>query len=196
MRQIYTVHRSVSYCGAIQFYRAPRPLLRTAEVFAISQKFCIMLHASYCALGYFPLNSNSLSSCTAVSITAVHISYSIVLCLYHTEFRKQPPRTTCPEWDLKYLKHVEDRETSKGPYPGSAGFWSLKREKHMLMPDTLLFPPPWKRGDFVFPHLSDEGDVAFSVTNLVGMSASKPPCLRSRISVENLLRGGSYTLNR
>ncbi|KRY09883.1 hypothetical protein T12_1123 [Trichinella patagoniensis] len=29
-----------------------------------------------------------------------------------------------------------------------------------------------------------------------GISASKPPCLRSRISVENLLRGGSYTLNR
>ncbi|KRY25371.1 hypothetical protein T03_1081 [Trichinella britovi] len=29
-----------------------------------------------------------------------------------------------------------------------------------------------------------------------GISASKYPCLRSRISVENLLRGGSYNLNR
>ncbi|XP_003367866.1 conserved hypothetical protein, partial [Trichinella spiralis] len=50
MQQVYTVHRVISYCGAIQFYRAPRPLLRTAELFAFSQKFCIMHDAYYCGL--------------------------------------------------------------------------------------------------------------------------------------------------
>ncbi|KRX81346.1 hypothetical protein T06_6383 [Trichinella sp. T6] len=34
---------------------------------------------------------------------------------------------TCPEWDLKYLKHVEDRETSKGPYPGARNSFSLDK---------------------------------------------------------------------
>ncbi|KRX34135.1 hypothetical protein T05_5049 [Trichinella murrelli] len=65
MRQIYTVHRVISHCGAIQFYRAPRPLLCTAEVFAISQKFCIMHDACYCVLGYFLRRSNTVLSCTA-----------------------------------------------------------------------------------------------------------------------------------
>ncbi|KRX12459.1 hypothetical protein T07_4168 [Trichinella nelsoni] len=48
-----------------------------------------MLHAHYCALGYFPQRSNSVLSCTA-TITP---RYSIVLCFYHTALPKQPSRT-------------------------------------------------------------------------------------------------------
>ncbi|KRX81280.1 hypothetical protein T06_12529 [Trichinella sp. T6] len=74
-------------------HNAPRLLLRTG-LFPTAEQFSFIVHRDhYSALGYFPLYSNSLFSCTAVSIIAVHISYSIVLCLYRTEFRKQPPRT-------------------------------------------------------------------------------------------------------
>ncbi|KRY63499.1 hypothetical protein T4A_9337 [Trichinella pseudospiralis] len=39
---------------------------------------------------------------------------------------------TCPEWDLKYLKQVEDGETKNGPLPGAARFPTLERGKPRL----------------------------------------------------------------
>ncbi|KRY99627.1 hypothetical protein T4B_1855 [Trichinella pseudospiralis] len=52
---------------------------------------------------------------------------------------------TCPEWDLKYLKQVEDGETKNGPLPGAARFPTLERGKPRL---SAL--KRWARGDCAF----------------------------------------------
>ncbi|KAL1236857.1 Proton-gated ion channel [Trichinella pseudospiralis] len=58
---------------------------------------------------------------------------------------------TCPEWDLKYLKQVEDGETKNGPHPGARSSLPLDKEECKLFlalwAGRAHAPRPWSRND-------------------------------------------------